>query len=198
MKNFSFYIVTVTLVLFVCFSCEKSDAIEPSVSNQSEVQKPGKNNTSKQLTNPSLQEFIDLVDTQEEIDFFENTEITDNTNIVSDAISTGQQLQTKPKVSLKWAGKGGTGHGCKKPLGICVVFADPLPSEANVDLMIYQNKYILLYEEGQLDNGLTSDGYLPILENVYVDEDITILAGIYKANFDTDINEYNAVGIDIQ
>lgn len=84
-----------------------------------------------------------------------------------------------------------------KPLGVCVIIPLGL-AEANVDLMIYQNKYILVYEENTYDNGLTSDGYLPVMENVYVDENITILAGIYKANFNSERSEYSAVGIDIQ
>lgn len=159
---------------------------------------PPLNVPEKQFVNfskPTLEEFIDSVDEDLEILFFENTGITDNTLIVEEAIVSGGPLEPKPKVSFKWHGKGGTG-GCSKPLGVCAIITFGL-EEANVDLMISQNKYIFIYEENQDDNGLTSDGYLPIMEDIYVNEDITILSGIYKANLSADGSEYFAVGIDI-
>lgn len=144
---------------------------------------------------PSLEEFMASVDSDEEKFFFESTPITDHRSIVTDAINDGVELMQKPRITFKWHGKGGTG-GCSKPLGVCLVI--PIGKlHANADLMIYNDTYILLFKEGQTDNGLTRDGYLPIMKDVYVDENITIAAGIYKANFNEERREYSAVGITI-
>lgn len=196
MKNLISKVAVLPIIFLVFFTnCAKNDSEDTKPNSASKMSEDYFAN-SLQSTKPSLEEFISSAETEEEIHFFETTEITDNTSIVNEAFESGQQLQAKPKVKFKWHGKGGTG-GCVKPLGVCVIIPLGL-AEANVDLMIYQNKYILVYEENTYDNGLTSDGYLPVMENVYVDENITILAGIYKANFNSERSEYSAVGIDIQ
>jgi hypothetical protein len=196
MKNLLSKVAVFPIILLLFFTnCTKNN-LEDTKPKNATVPSENYFANSLQSSKPSLEEFINSAETEEEINFFETTEITDNTSIVNEAFDTEQRLQAKPKVKFKWHGKGGTG-GCVKPLGVCIIIPLGL-AEANVDLMIYQNKYILVYEENQDDNGLTSDGYLPIMENVYVDENITILAGIYKANFNAERNEYSAVGIDIQ
>lgn len=47
------------------------------------------------------------------------------------------------------------------------------------------------------DNGLTSDGYLPIFEDLYVEDGKVIKAGIYKA-FRDEATGTIAVAIDLQ
>jgi len=186
-------VLAVFLVLAIS-GCEKSDSEEPSNGNSIELD--GSSSNSRQATKPTLQEFINSVETEAEMRFFQSTGITDNTAIVDQAIGAGVGLLAKPKIKFKWHGKGGSG-GCVKPLGLCLIIPIGL-SQANVNLMVHQNKYILLYQANQQDNGLTSDGYLPIMEDVYVDQNITVEAGIYKANYSTDRSEYIAVGIDIK
>lgn len=144
---------------------------------------------------PTLEEFMASVDSDEEKFFFAHTDITDLRSVVTDAVNDGAELMQKPQIKFKWHGKGGTG-GCTKPLGICLII--PIGKlHANADLMMYNDTYILLFKEGQTDNGLTRDGYLPIMKDVYVDENTTIAAGIYKANFNEERQEFSAVGITI-
>lgn len=179
--------------LLLLMNCEKSDLDQIAPDGNSIEQVTSK---SIQATKPTLAEFIMEAETNEEIAFIQNTGITDNTSIVDQGIANGQQAQSKPKVKFRWSGKGG-GKGCKKPLGVCIIIPIGL-TEANADLIIYNDTYIILYDNYSNDNGLTSDGYLPIMEDVYVDENITVAAGIYKANFDSTLNRYSAVGIDIR
>jgi len=193
MKNSTFK----SLSIGVCFillltNCEKSDLDQIAPNGNSIEQATSKSN---QETKPTLAEFIREAETADEIAFFQNTGITNNTSIVDQGIAYGQ-LSAKPKIKFRWHGKGG-GEGCKKPLGVCIIIPIGL-AEANAGLIIYNDTYIIIYDTYSDDNGLTSDGYLPIMEDVYVDENITVAAGIYKANFDSSLNSYSAVGIDIK
>jgi hypothetical protein len=196
MKNSTFK----SLSLGVCFlllltNCEKSDLDQVAPEGTSEVKNQQVTSKSNQQAKPTLAEFIREAETADEIAFFQNTGITDNTSIVDQGIANGQQA-AKPKIKFRWHGKG-AGEGCKKPLGVCIIIPIGL-AEANADLIIYNNTYIIVYDQYSDDNGLTSDGYLPIMEDIYVDENITVAAGIYKANFDSTLNRYSAVGIDIK
>ncbi len=195
------HLKTFALILtssIVIYACKKNDL---AILENSNVQLSSTNTTNPQtnlsLGKPTLAEFASEAETEEEVEFFVNTVITDNSSIVIQALNSNKDLQAKPKVGFKWHGKGGK-EGCKKPIGLCIIIPLVTASEANVNLMIYQNKYILLFDKGQTDNGLTSDGYLPILKDIHVSAEITIPSGIYKANFDINRNEYSAVGLNIQ
>ncbi|HXJ98130.1 MAG TPA: hypothetical protein VNJ50_04740 [Gelidibacter sp.] len=132
---------------------------------------------------PSLDEFIQNAETEGETIFFKTHEIIDNTKICHNALSEIQLKVDKPKkpkakVKFKW---GGT--GCVNAIGICVII--PLLHEnedGNANISIYDEKLILTLESE--DNGLTSDGFLPIYEDIFVDDSTTIEAGIYKADIE--------------
>lgn len=187
----------VVLISVLIFGCDQGSPDEIEGENTAIDVKNKSGNIVSRASNPSLEEFIQIVETPEEIGFFQNTPITDNTAIVANAINGGAGLKPKPRIKFRWHGLGGGTGGCNTPLGICLII--PLGhAEANVDLMIYENKYILLYQPGQEDNRLTSDGYLPIMEDVYVDDNLSIASGIYKANFSEASNDYYALGIDIR
>ena len=100
---------------------------------------------------------------------------------------------SKPKIRFRWFGVGG-GSGCTKPLGICKIIRDS--EEANAEAIITGNKYVIFPNSS--DNGITSDGYLPIFEDLNVDENLTIKNGIYKAYYDYEQGKYTAVALDIK
>jgi hypothetical protein len=117
MKNLHLKFAAVPV--FFCFliftSCEKTNK-EELIHNSTSISADDYGSSYRQFSKPTLEEFINSVKSEEEIAFFDNTDITDNTSVVREAISTGQELQAKPQVKLRWHGKYAQG-GCVKPLG---------------------------------------------------------------------------------
>ncbi|PIY08136.1 MAG: hypothetical protein COZ18_13780 [Flexibacter sp. CG_4_10_14_3_um_filter_32_15] len=115
------------------------------------------------------------------------------------------------RIRFKWHGI--RGGGCTFPLGVCLVIPinPPKPHEADdseeVDLDIQNGKLSIAFNEYSDSNfGLTTDGYLPILEDVHIPneiakqynlEDISIKSGIYKAVYDDTRDKYIGVVVDI-
>lgn len=179
-KMFSFLGLAVVLNLSIV-SCNKDKIIEqqtPIVSEKS---------------NMSLNEFISTVESEEERAFFENHEIINNRMICEKALKNFSSLKTeaaKPRIKFKWGG-----NDCVNPIGICLII--PIGHlEANAEAFVQDGKYIVI--PSTEDNGITNDGYLPIYEDVYVDENTTVKAGIYTANYDSQTGKYSAVALDVK
>lgn len=140
----------------------------------------------------TLDEFIASVETDDERNFFKEHEIVDNRKVANKAIKYKVQLKpatSKPKVRFRW------GDGCSRPIGICIII--PLgANEANAEVVTVDGKYVIIPKTD--DNGITDDGYLPIFEDLYVDETTTIKAGIYTAYYDEQQGKFTAVALDIK
>jgi len=63
--------------------------------------------------------------------------------------------------------------------------------QANAEGYKIDNKYIIVPLTD--DNGLTSDGYLPLYDDIAVDENTIIKAGIYRAYYDSTKKQYEIV-----
>jgi hypothetical protein len=168
-------------------SCEKTEYIGKKPTNQT-TQHNDDYYFDKQL---SLEEFAESVETEEEKNFFTNSKIIDNTKIAEKALKSLKTINEvrKPHIRFRW------GKGCKRPIGICIII--PIGKlDANATAMIIDNKYVII--PNNEDNGITTDGYLPIIDDIYIDENTTIKAGIYLANYDTIQNKYNSIALDIK
>ena len=170
-------------------SCEKTEEVLKPSTTQSQNDEYY---FDKQL---NLNDFIKTLETKEEKEFFIKNKITDNTKVAEKVLNSYQKLKSanevkRPKIKFRWGGS-----GCSRPLGICIII--PIGKlEANADALITDGKYVIIPDND--DNGITADGYLPIFEDIYVDETTTIKAGIYTANYDEEQNKYSAIALDIK
>ena len=174
-------IITVALV-----SCDKVQILD-NTNNQVSYEKM------------SLAEFASSVESKEEIAFFKNHNIVDNTdvyeNLFKGAFDSGslksELVIFRLEIKFKWHGS-----GCVVPIGICIIIPSPMADAMNAEAMIFEENLIVFPTTE--DNGLTSDGYLPIFEDIYVDENTVIKAGIYSAYFDAKKNRFTAVALDLK
>jgi len=147
-----------------------------------------------EFTKMTLAEFAAFVDTEEERVFFTENKIIDNKEIAKMALL---ERETNPKflpisiqVKFRWW------FGCKFPLGICLIISFPYADFAPAEY-VKLSDHIVLFPLSE-ENGLTTDGYLPIGEDIHIDENTIIKAGIYTAFFDEDLGEYTAIAIDLK
>ncbi len=147
----------------------------------------------------SLNEFKSTLESDEEINFFKNTKIVDNTIYCKERLEKIKiQKAELSNLGIKWRWAGWK-SGCTIPLGICGIIPIGLNDNLEESTAKYQvNDDKIIVIPTTEDNGITTDGYLPILNDIYVNEDITVKSGIYKANVDPKTNEVNAIAIDIR
>jgi len=175
-------VISVILIAITLFtvSCDKKEIIDTILpTNESKV---------------SLAEFIKSAKSDEEISFFKNHKIIDNTTIcekVLKNISKTRSELNKAKFSFTWPAS-----DCEKPLGICIILTFLGDEIANTSVAVVDGKYIVI--PSTEDNGLTTDGYLPVLRDLYVDENTTVKAGIYTANYDEAQGKYTAIALDLK
>ncbi|MDK7375386.1 hypothetical protein QP519_07495 [Weeksella virosa] len=109
-----------------------------------------------------------------------------------------QDVQEKIRIRFRWSGLGGNA-GCEFPLGICVTIgveqSEISMLDSNASIYKVDDKLAIVPET--IDNGLTSDNYLPIYSDVYVNDSLTIKAGIYKAFYD-EINDQYTIIVDTE
>lgn len=169
-------IIAATCIFFACSKEEENTHCSKTIFNKN---------------NASLSQFIKSVDTPEEIDFFKQHKITDNSDFCK-KIMTDSKIQkentNRPFIKFKWSGSGYT-----KSIGICLVV--PFEVESNAEAIVSGDKCVIIPSTS--DNGLTSDGYLPIFEDVALDEERMISKGIYKATYDKTTKEI-AVAVDLK
>jgi len=178
-------IISFILMLFAFAGCQKENP--SSKKDVQNIEIAGK---------MSLQEFENSVTTPEEKYFFQHTKITDNSSIAEKLFNekaTTNTLAAFPiKVKFKW------GKGCVRAIGICVIIPidkkqayTQQTNSANAEGYKIDNKYIIVPLTD--DNGLTSDGYLPLYDDIAVDENTIIKAGIYRAYYDSTKKQYEIV-----
>ena len=181
MKNFKLLVVLIlSISTFVFISCQKDN----QNNNKQQIKIPGR---------MSLNEFKNSLITPDEHYFFQNTNITDNTSVAKKLIKEKTTKKTlseaKIKVKFKW------GKSCVRSIGVCLII--PIDkkqsyskqiSTGNAEGYLFDNKYIIIPLTD--DNGLTSDGYLPLYDDIAVDSSTTIKAGIYKAYYDSIQKKY--------
>lgn len=171
-------------IVILLTQCQTSDGVEPDDALST-------NNTYHQDKQLTLDEFIKSVSTDDERLFFEKHGIVDNRKTLTEKLHSRLRQDasmSKPKIQFKW-GKG----GCSQAVGICAIFTIG-SIEANAEAITIGDQYIIVPDTE--DNGLTLDGYLPISDDLYVDENTTIKAGIYAANYDESQNKFTAIVLD--
>lgn len=184
MKNLKFKLLLMLTIFFsfaVLISCNKE---QPFVEPEMQVD----------FSQMSLKEFAASVASEQEIAFFQNSEIIDNKKSVKKAIFEKIFLKSEAsriKIKFKWGGS-----GCVNPIGICIIIPLPTSLEENAEFIETDGKFVVFPLTD--DNGITSDGYLPIFEDILIDENTTIKAGIYTAYFDEQENKYTAIALDLK
>ena len=204
MKKFIYFAVIATAMVFATVACDKVN--NDGVFNETTEITPTNEDKYRNMT---LYEFIQSAETEDEINFFRNHKVIDNREIAmkikdvyksSATVEREMLVESAAKIKFTW---GGT--GCVNPIGGCiiipigrlvdnVIMKSSSEEESNASIIISQGKCIITANTD--DNGLTIDGYFPIYEDLYVDENTTIKAGIYTANYDSELGKYTSVCVD--
>ncbi|MBX6361775.1 MAG: hypothetical protein IRZ03_17055 [Acidobacterium ailaaui] len=170
--------------------------------------------TTPDATKLTLEAFKNEPWNQQEKPFFEKTKITDNTGYFSSTANARNSAAEFPiKIKFTWSGIGPRG-GCTTPLGICIIIGlTPSTDDTNfitTNASISDNKLIITFPKDVNSNfGLTKDGFLPILNDIYLPSNISsspglsiqnpkVKAGIYKANYDSAQHRYVGVVLDLE
>ncbi|MCB9335808.1 MAG: hypothetical protein H6586_06640 [Flavobacteriales bacterium] len=143
----------------------------------------------------SFSQFKAKASSQGEINFFKQNPVTDNTKFVSEVYDINQgSVIIEPNETLKvLPGRNWFWGDCKYFYGVCAAVLD----EQGDFLYKYQTRGVVVLPLPIVGNGLTSDGYLPIGEDVFVKEGLILKKGVYKANYSNQKNGYTVVAIDI-
>lgn len=173
-------IITILILISITIvSCSKKD--------NSKNYKNG-----QECVKPSLAEFVNSLESPYDVSFLKNAPIIDNTFVFENfkentPTFTGEVFE-KIKIKIKF------GAVDCKGIGICiiVIFAT---EDANAEAIINGKNYTIILTD---DEGITSDGYLPVLRDMQLSENLTIKAGIYKANYDRRTNRYNAITLNLK
>ncbi|WP_294184205.1 hypothetical protein [uncultured Sphingobacterium sp.] len=146
---------------------------------------------------PTLKEFLARIPLDQQ-DLIKGKPI-DNTNYLSklklragpvvttpaDPVLPIDDFRIRLKVSFKWHGTGGA-SGCNSTLGICAILSfnevelDPGPvigDDFNSVAAIIGDKLVI--KPISIENGLTSDGYLPVGDFVAINDQYMIKPGLY-------------------
>jgi hypothetical protein len=199
-----FIAVIVTAIVFATGACDKMNN-DGFFHETTEITQTNED----KYRNMTLDEFIQSAETEDEINFFRNHNVIDNREIAmnikdvyksSTTAKNAMFVESAAKIKFRW---GGT--GCVNPIGGCIIIPigklvdnvtmkSASEEESNASIIISQGKCIITANTD--DNGLTIDGYFPIYEDLYVDENTTIKAGIYTANYDAQLVKYTSVCVD--
>lgn len=131
--------------------------------------------------------------------------------INSKSLNKTNAAVAKPKIKFRWHGVNPNGHGCEVPLGICIILGGGNSDAAafEVSTGVINNKLIITFPNNTISNfGLTIDGYLPLLFDVSIPNDIAtqlgiissnprIKAGIYQAYYDQSLGKYTGIAINM-
>ena len=171
-----------SVFVFVFFSCDKKQDLNEEFASSLKID----------TTSMTLEEFASSLETEEERDFFETHRIMDYTDIAAQALraaSNGTIENPRFQIKFKWF------VHCQRPFGICFIFSFAHLDETNATMYFYDGKCVIV-PDSDSDNGLTSDGYLPIFRDIPIDDELLVKEGIYKAYYDWDLEKY-AIAVDI-
>lgn len=191
LKSNLLIMLTIMIVFMPFVSCNKEQSfVEPELHAD--------------FSQMSLKDFAAFVESEDEKVFFQKHGIIDNTKTAEKAIFEKSILKSEASgawITFRWHGS-----GCVNPLGICIIIPAPwytetkttnsYESERNASVYMVDGKYVIFPLTDE--NGVTKDGYLPIFDDIYVDENITIKAGIYKAYYDEFEEKYTAIALDLK
>lgn len=175
MKKLILGLIAIAVVItgiFTFAGCEKEETNNGTHKCPEEIEQ------ANQDISMSLDEFISSVHTEEERIFFERNVPLDYANecletLTNNSIENNFE-ESRFKIIFKWGG-----DGCSTPLGICFILSHVIPSEENATILFCNDNCIILPETEE--NGLTSDLYLPIFNDVRINDSTLIRHGIYKA-----------------
>ncbi len=186
-RNLLNAVVALTCTLFI-FSCSEST----STSNL-DFTLPD--------TKVSLDEFRFLVESEAEKEFFNRHEVIDNTYVLRTGEDDPIDPEAKPTVKFRWGG-----NGCSNPIGICFILREIETEDGDTQAGLrYTNDKLVILPTSS-DNGLTTDGYVPVFDEVFIPDHLaqslampfnsTIRPGIYKAEVN-DIYPNGAIVVDV-
>lgn len=216
--------IAVIATTALIFSCNKEEVANPELLQASNNAKTAPQNEDdlSVLTDGAKSSKISLVELKklcqedDDIAFFKENRMVDNTAIYANA-QAGLIHPTyidghihfewhwpslTPKPPVPPMPKGTTSIDCGDFPGLCLIIRflkDQLPEgyRVNSDVQLYKNHMIIIPHDD--NNGITSDGYLAIKYDINI-EDLgkTIKSGIYKANYDKDAGRYTAIVVDFE
>lgn len=164
----------------------------------------------------TLKQFAETRPFEDQKNYLLNTKVTDNTLDYVDYINSKSLNKTnaevaKPKIKFRWHGVNPKGHGCEVPLGICIILGGGSSDAAALEVSagVINNKFVITFPNNTNSNfGLTINGYLPLLFDVSIPNDIAtqlgitssnprIKAGIYQAYYDQTLGKYTGIVINM-
>jgi glycosyltransferase involved in cell wall biosynthesis len=110
-----------------------------------------------------------------------------------------EDIVARPRFRFFWGGR-----GCSNPLGACVIIPLINGEESNTDFIKLEDKAVILPKTD--DNGLTYDGYFPVYSDLDIPIEVVnelglsknkIMAGIYQAYYDSTLNKYTGIVVDL-
>jgi len=193
--------ISTILYLFYLTSCKKSNEKEPIV-NESLVE-------TTSFLKPTLEEFKRSCISSGEKEFFRTNRVKNYSSVYQEFLKSNQTRKTnepepedivaRPRVRFFWGGR-----GCSNPLGACVIIPLINGEESNTDFIKLEDKAVILPKTD--DNGLTYDGYFPVYSDLDIPIEVVnelglsknkIMAGIYQAYYDSTLNKYTGIVVDL-
>ena len=130
----------------------------------------------------TLNEFAFSMVSDEEIEFFQQNDSLDLSSeyfAMLVAINTNDFYGDvfRARIKFKWGG-----DGCVSSYGLCALNSIFENDEDNATIYIYNEKCIIVPDNEE--NGLTADLFLPVYEDVFINDMLSVKHGIYKACYD--------------
>ena len=214
-------LIATTALIYSCNKEEVSNTELQHISNNTKSTPQNEDGQSRVTDSAkpskiSLAELKKLCQEDDDIAFFKENRMVDNTAIYTDA-QAGLLRPTpidecihfewhwpslNPKPQDPPMPKGTKSIACGDYPGICFYISflkGQLPEgySVNSDVQLYKNHMIIMPKDD--DNGITSDGYLTVKYDINIKElGKTIKSGIYKANYDKDAGRYTAIVVDFE
>ncbi len=198
--------VITAVVVMTMTACNKQKLVENQPQNVTTIDE----------TQMTLQQFAETRPFEDQKNYLLNTKVTDNTADYVEFINSKSLNKTsaevaKPKIKFRWHGVNPKGHGCEVPLGICIILGGGSADAAALEVSagVINNKFVISFPNNTSSNfGLTINGYLPLLFDVSIPNEIAtqlgitsnnprIKAGIYQAYYDQALGKYTGIAINM-
>lgn len=227
-RTFKFFAVAIAAIMTIgtvtLVSCDKDETAKTEsrqISNNAKTTPQNEDNLSvladgTKSSKISLAELKELCQEDDDIAFFKENRMVDNTAIYANAqAGLIHPTPIEECIHFEWhwpsltpkpqdppMPKGTTSIHCGDYPGICfyiLFLKNQLPEgwSVNSDVQLYKDYMIILPKDD--NNGITNDGYLAVKYDVNIEElGKTIKSGIYKANYDKDAGRYTAIVVDFE